>query len=86
MRFGFYPGSAADGAAGEGLIVVYAAKLFAVATETYGVVAQENLDDAISQSVFGNFQIAQNAVATQDQLHWADFCPNGVESLLQVIH
>jgi len=63
-----YSGSAAKGTAGESLIVVYAAELFAVATETYRVVALENLHGAILQAVFGNFQVAQNAVATQDQL------------------
>src|SRR5450830_1709324 len=53
---------------GERLVDMYAVKLLTETAETDGVVALENLPDAILQTVLGDFQIAQHAVADQNQL------------------
>ena len=58
---------------------MYTVELFAVATKPYGVVAPKNLLDAIFQTILGNFQIAQDAIASEDELKRPDFRPDFIE-------
>ncbi|MDP2096969.1 MAG: hypothetical protein Q8K50_24245 [Hydrogenophaga sp.] len=60
-------------------------KLFAVTVKTNRVVAAEYFRDATLQTVLGYLQLAQDAIAGDDELGLTYFRTDTVESLLQIV-
>src|SRR5437867_4286221 len=78
-------GRGADRDAGQGLVDVHTAVLLAVGSKAHRVVLVENFRDLVLQTLLGDLQVAQDAVAGEDHVRRANFRTDPGEGLLQVL-